>query len=73
MDFRDGTDGSPAGPKVTSAFNETNAAQMLGYLNITGLEWRCSSNSRNHDLHGSVWCAGNASAGPKNGHGWHSR
>jgi GxxExxY protein len=25
-------------PKVVSAFNETHIAQMLGYLNITGLE-----------------------------------
>jgi len=27
-----------ADPKVASAFNETHIAQMLGYLNITGLE-----------------------------------
>src|SRR5208282_3709174 len=27
-----------ADPKVTSAFNDTHIAQMLGYLNITGLE-----------------------------------
>ncbi len=27
-----------ADPKVVSAFNETHVAQMLGYLNITGLE-----------------------------------
>jgi GxxExxY protein len=25
-------------PKVVSAFNETHIAQMLGYLNITGLD-----------------------------------
>ena len=25
-------------PKVVTAFNETHVAQMLGYLNITGLE-----------------------------------
>ena len=25
-------------PKVVTAFNETHTAQMLGYLNITGLE-----------------------------------
>ena len=25
-------------PKVVSAFNETHVAQMIGYLNITGLE-----------------------------------
>ena len=27
-----------AEPKVVTAFNETHTAQMLGYLNITGLE-----------------------------------
>jgi GxxExxY protein len=27
-----------ADPKVVTAFNETHVAQMLGYLNITGLE-----------------------------------
>jgi len=27
-----------ADPKVVTAFNETHTAQMLGYLNITGLE-----------------------------------
>jgi GxxExxY protein len=27
-----------ADPKVVSNFNETRVAQMLGYLNITGLE-----------------------------------
>ena len=27
-----------ADPKIVSAFNETHIAQMLGYLNITGLE-----------------------------------
>ncbi len=27
-----------ADPKVVSEFNETHIAQMLGYLNITGLE-----------------------------------
>jgi GxxExxY protein len=27
-----------ADPKVVSAFNDTHVAQMLGYLNITGLE-----------------------------------
>ena len=25
-------------PKVVTAFNDTHVAQMLGYLNITGLE-----------------------------------
>ena len=27
-----------ADPKVVTAFNDTHVAQMLGYLNITGLE-----------------------------------
>jgi len=27
-----------ADPKVVSAFNDTHIAQMIGYLNITGLE-----------------------------------
>lgn len=27
-----------ADPKVVSAFNETHVVQMLGYLNIAGLE-----------------------------------
>lgn len=27
-----------ADPKVVSAFNDTHIAQMLGYLNISGLE-----------------------------------
>ena len=27
-----------ADPKVVTAFNDTHIAQMLGYLNITGLE-----------------------------------
>ena len=27
-----------ANPKVVTAFNDTHLAQMLGYLNITGLE-----------------------------------
>lgn len=27
-----------ADPKVVSAFNDTHVAQMLGYLNITGVE-----------------------------------
>jgi len=27
-----------ADPKVATAFNDTHVAQMLGYLNITGLQ-----------------------------------
>jgi GxxExxY protein len=34
-------------PKVVSAFNETHVAQMLGYLNITGLEVALLLTSRN--------------------------
>jgi GxxExxY protein len=29
-------------PKVVSCFTETHVAQMIGYLNITGLETRCA-------------------------------
>jgi GxxExxY protein len=57
-----------ADPKVVSAFNDTHIAQMLGYLNITGLEvalllnfkettltWKRvvrGSREDNHGLHG---------------------
>ena len=33
-------------PKVVTAFNESHLAQMLGYLNITGLELGSCSTSR---------------------------
>ena len=36
--------------KVVSAFNETHVAQMLGYLNITGLELALLLNFRNARL-----------------------
>jgi GxxExxY protein len=40
-----------ADPKVVSAFNDTHIAQMLGYLNITGLEVALLLNFRDSTLH----------------------
>lgn len=37
-------------PKVASAFSETHVAQMLGYLNITGLELALLLNFKNARL-----------------------
>lgn len=37
-------------PKVVSAFNDTHIAQMLGYLNITGLEVALLLNFRDAKL-----------------------
>ena len=39
-----------ADPKVVTAFNETHIAQMLGYLNITGLEVALLLNFKNSRL-----------------------
>ena len=39
-----------ADPKVVNAFNETHIAQMLGYLNITGLEVALLLNFKNAKL-----------------------
>lgn len=39
-----------ADPKVVSAFNDTHIAQMLGYLNITGLEVALLLNFRESKL-----------------------
>jgi GxxExxY protein len=39
-----------ADPKVVTAFNETHIAQMLGYLNITGLEVALLLNFKNAKL-----------------------
>ena len=39
-----------ADPKVVTAFNETHVAQMLGYLNITGLEVALLLNFKNAKL-----------------------
>lgn len=37
-------------PKVAAAFNEAHVAQMIGYLNITGLELALLMNFRNARL-----------------------
>ncbi len=37
-------------PKVVAAFNETHVAQMIGYLNITGLELALLLNFKNARL-----------------------
>ena len=37
-------------PKVVTAFNETHLAQMLGYLNITGLKTALLLNFKNASL-----------------------
>ncbi len=39
-----------ADPKVVTDFNETHIAQMLGYLNITGLEVALLLNFKNAKL-----------------------
>ena len=39
-----------ADPKVVTTFNETHVAQMLGYLNITGLEVALLLNFKNAKL-----------------------
>lgn len=39
-------------PKVVTAFNETHIAQMLGYLNITGLKVALLLNFKNAKLEG---------------------
>ncbi len=37
-------------PKVTSAFTETHVAQMIGYLNVTGLKLALLLNFKNASL-----------------------
>jgi GxxExxY protein len=37
-------------PKVVTAFNETHVAQMIGYLNITGLKLALLLNFKNARL-----------------------
>ena len=39
-----------ADPKVVTAFNETHVAQMIGYLNITGLKLALLLNFKNSKL-----------------------
>lgn len=43
-------------PKVVSAFTETHIAQMIGYLNITGLELALLLNFKTLAWMGSVSC-----------------
>jgi GxxExxY protein len=40
-----------ADPKVVTAFNDTHVAQMLGYLNITGLQVAILLNFKESTLH----------------------
>jgi GxxExxY protein len=40
-----------ADPKVVTAFNDSHIAQMLGYLNITGLEVALLLNFKGATLH----------------------
>jgi len=44
-------------PKVASSFTNTHVAQMLGYLNITGLDLALLLNFRNADRNGNAYCA----------------
>jgi GxxExxY protein len=39
-----------ADPKVVTAFNDTHIAQLIGYLNITGLEVALLLNFKNSKL-----------------------
>jgi len=39
-----------ADPKVVTAFNETHIAQMIGYMNITGLDVAILLNFKNAKL-----------------------
>jgi GxxExxY protein len=55
-----------ADPKVVTAFNETHLAQMLGYLNITGLEVALLVNFREAKL---TWKRVVRGASEEN-HGW---
>jgi GxxExxY protein len=56
-----------ADPKVVSAFNDTHFAQMLGYLNITGLEVALLLNFKEASLTWKRVVSGN----PEEDHGLH--
>lgn len=45
-----------ADPKVVTAFTDTHIAQMIGYLNITGLELALFSTSKTLGWSGSALC-----------------
>ena len=44
-------------PKVVSCFTDTHVAQMLGYLNITGLDLALCLILRMRDWNGNAYCA----------------
>jgi hypothetical protein len=44
-------------PKVAACFTDTHVAQMLGYLNITGLDLALLLNFKNADWNGNAYCA----------------
>jgi GxxExxY protein len=44
-------------PKVVACFTDTHVAQMLGYLNITGLDLALLLNLRTSDWNGNAYCA----------------
>ena len=44
-------------PKVAACFTDTHVAQMLGYLNITGLDLALPLNLRTPDWNGNAYCA----------------
>jgi GxxExxY protein len=44
-------------PKVVACFTDTHVAQMLGYLNITGLDRPCCLILRTRAWNGNVYCA----------------
>ena len=52
-----------ADPKVVSAFNDTHIAQMLGYLNITGLEVALLLSFKEATLHWKRVVGGKAGEG----------
>jgi GxxExxY protein len=58
-------------PKVVSAFNETHLAQMLGYLNITGLEVALLLNFKESKLKWKRVVRGIPGDGTEIDHGFH--
>ena len=43
-------------PKVVACFTETHVAQMIGYLNITGLNLALLINFKMHAWNGNAYC-----------------
>ena len=56
-----------ADPKVVTSFNETHVAQMLGYLNITGLEVAILLNFKESTLSWKRVVRGSPEEDPKSG------